>query len=130
MKLFHRKPKSIDPLIARLGEKIMYSISDIDDCTTRSVHENLPLLPNGQRNSSIPQDMLDQLPTHWKSRWPKLDLDKIFSDVEEETEIVKPIPPVKPINPLLKTIKKHPDLRTKLKAITFGEALPKKKEGV
>ena len=108
------KPRP-DPVLRNIAEKIVYGISDDDNADFRkSRHTPMPLLPFGQRNSSCPKWMLDQLDNHWKCNWMKLDLDKIFYE-EELTASELPIPPVKPV------LKLKEEDKVRLKGIVLGE---------
>jgi len=108
-----RKKKKENPLFKQIAEKIVYSMSDIDDEPNFRRQTNIPLLPRGQFNHSIDHELLKHLPKKWQYKWNRLDLDKIFNEIEEDV-----VEPEKPVMPILKLTD---ETKTKLTAITLGE---------
>ena len=102
-------------------EKIAYSMSDPDDFHKYHRVSNYPRLPRGQRNTSITQDQLNQLPQREKVHWPILDLECIFAE-----EILEPELPE--LTDVRKRTDVMPDLnklsqkkKDELRAIALGE---------
>lgn len=105
----------------RLAESIKSEIMDEDHHTEYVDHslDGIPLLPNGQTNSSISNELLYKLPLHLQrfSYWSIIDLEKYFKPEEEPETRIETISKT-PVNVLMLSNEK----KLQLKATALGLA--------
>lgn len=96
-------------------------------------YDNVPFLPKGEFNSSIPIEFLSKLPLYLQRCWNRIDFEKYFEEPPEEVETVE-----SPDNPLsrvsresekpLDVFKLNEDRKNQLKAIALGEVKKQREE--
>jgi len=126
--MFRRRKQKRYSLINTFHKRVMESVkSEMFDESEPVIvdhrYDNVPFLPRGQFNSSIPTKLLNQLPLYLQRCWERIDLNEYFAEPPKETE--------SPDNPLsrvsreserpLDVFELNEDRKNKIKAITFGE---------
>ncbi len=126
-KLFDRKKKSKKKkhsIKNTFSSKLIESISsdeyrDHEPEIVDNRYDDIPFLPRGHFNSSIPIELLSKLPIHLQKCWNRIDLEEYFKESIEEP--IPPEPPEIEPTPDLFQLIKDKEKRIKLKSIILGE---------
>ena len=88
-----KRKKKVSPILSSIAEKVVYSMSEIDDVKIKRRISKLPRLRFGESNTQVPQEWLLRLNIRDRPYWPWLDFNKIFADkifADEIREASKP----------------------------------------
>lgn len=95
--MFGRKKEVPNPIWDSIHDKMRYELHHNDDeerpdYTER--YEDVPLLPRGTRNNSIPHDLYLQIREDHRIFWYKIDLEQYFAEdipllVSRELDLTK-----------------------------------------
>ncbi len=80
-----KKPQRRNIIGDAIRNSIEYSITAKEESIPREP-DDIPYLPLGQYNPSIPSDFLNSLPIHLQNRWTKIDFEKLFPQIEDAVE--------------------------------------------
>ena len=92
-----RKQPRPNPLWDRIHDQMKYELHHNDDEEKGSYEDkyaDVPFLPRGTRNNSIPQSLYFQIEPHHRMIWHKIDLDAYFEEeipmlVSRELDLTK-----------------------------------------
>ena len=118
--MFGRKKKvsMTKSFMKRVRDSEIYNLSHKDEQKGEpdEYWYQIPFLPRGVTNPSIDQELLLQLPQHLRKIWYRLDLEKLFAEDEEESDIETKA------NSEVNTLMLSKEKKLQLKAIALGMA--------